>query len=283
MHLAAPNSESLVHPGYSIVREVAQGVLTVVYEAIPRHPRLSQHCLALKILRNRADASWFLRVAQTTACLDHPHIVPCHEFGETGEYLYMALTFVQGDDLQNGIGENALRPAKELLRVIRETAAALDFAHNRGIVHGYVHPRHILVGEDGHASLIGFGEYPPPHPMAYGNPVHLAPEQFSAEDKVTVQSDVFCLSETAFWLLGGVHPSQGIQVSELLLAKAQGPRHSMTRLRPGTPPAVDSVLRKGMMAQPHQRFASAGAFAEALTLALETGDIRPKRSWTFWR
>jgi serine/threonine-protein kinase len=160
--------------GYEILRELAQGMYTTVYEARHTHPRSRDRPVALKVLWHRRYGEYFLQVAQLNACLDHSRIPSLYEVGETAGQLYTARMFVEGDDLQNGIG-GASRSLPEVARIIADVAAALDYAHGREVVHGFVHPRHVLMGNDGSAWLIGFGESPPTEPTALGNPLHLGP------------------------------------------------------------------------------------------------------------
>jgi serine/threonine protein kinase len=204
--------------GYEILRELAQGVYTNVYEARHTHPKLSDRPVVLKVLRHGRDAAHYMRAAKIGAFLNNPRIPTLNGVGEDAGRLFTVRMFVEGKDLQNGIG-GAKRGLAEVARIISDVAAALDYTHGQGIVHGFVHPRHVLLGNDGAVWLIGFGEYPPSDPVALGNPLHLAPEQFEAEGTLTPASDVYALAETALWLLCGQHPFAGFQPGELLAAK----------------------------------------------------------------
>ncbi len=166
---------------------------------------------------------------------------------------------------------------------IAQIAAALDYAHSRGVVHGYVHPRHILIGKDESIWLIGFGEFPPPPEDIFcGNPLHLAPEQFEADCRTTLASDVYALTETALWLLCECHPFKGIEISELLEAKRTGRlRREIQEFDPGISPALERVLHRGLAPEPTGRYATAGEFAAALASAAGLCD-RSRRGW-FWR
>jgi serine/threonine-protein kinase len=260
---------------YEILREVAQGVYTTVYEATHTHPRLRERPpVALKVLRHRGHARHLLQAARLNAALDHPRIPPVYEVGYVSGHHYTARMFVQGDDLQNGIGA-AARSTLDAARIVGAVAAALDHAQGRGVIHGLVHPRHILSGSDGSAWLIGFGEYPAAEPSALGTPLHLAPEQLEAGGAATPASDVYALAETAVWLLSGRHPFAGFRVTELPAAKRTGqPRRLGSDSGPGVPPAVQQVLRRGMAADPAERYATAGDFATALACAAGLAESR---------
>jgi serine/threonine-protein kinase len=259
-----------------------------VYEAVHTHVGFRNRHVALKILSNPERAHWFLRVARTSAALSHPHIVPVRSVGCERGIPYIVSDFVEGDDLQNGIGRRGAWSLAEVVYIVRDTAGALDFAHRVGIVHGYVHPRHILRGRDGGIWLIGFGEcflpgeVPPGEPL--GNPLHLAPEQFTGNGEAKPRSDVYALSETAFWLLTGRHPYLGIHVPELMEAKRKGAvRGRVRESRPDVPPDMDRVLLRGMAPQAEARFSSAGEFADALAAAARVNGEEGGRWWQFWK
>ncbi len=261
--------EAEILNGYRIVRVLAQGQLTLIVEARSTHPHLQDRPVALKLLLYRAYAGWFHRVAVITASLNHPSIVPCHEVGEASGQLYIVTSLVDGDNLLNDIAGKEARPIGEMVRIVAELAGALDYAHRSGIVHGYVHPRHTLLGQDGKVWLVGFGEYPY---AELGPRVHLAPEQWDWKPEISPQTDVYGLSETACWLLTRVHPFDGIAKWNLHDAKQGG-----SWRRRDLPRAVARVIGKGMAPKPEERFPSAGAFAEALAAA-----TRPKW-WHLWR
>jgi serine/threonine-protein kinase len=255
--------------GYEIVREVARGNYAAVYEA--RHTYvLPERRIALRVLSHKYFASHFMWAAKLNAWLDHPRIPALLDVGETAGRRYWARCFIEGDDLQNGIGGPG-RNVEEVLRIIADMASALDCAHERGVVHGYVHPRHILLGTNGPGWLIGIGEYPPPSPELLGNPLHFAPEQFDART-VTPASDIYCLSETCFWLLCGRHPFHGFRTTELLEAKRSGRLARELRvIRPDISPGVEEVLLQAMAPDPGARYATPGEFARALLAAHRGG------------
>jgi serine/threonine-protein kinase len=246
---------------YEIVREVNQGAYASVYEA--RHAKLHERRVALRVLRNNGYAEHFLRAARINAWLEHPRIPRLMEVAQLTGRLYWARSFIEGDDLQNGI-RGASRTAGEVVRIIAEVAGVLDYAHGRGVIHGLVHPRHVLLGSDGAGWLIGFGEYPAPSRAFLDNPLHLAPEQLE-DGQVTPATDVYCLSETCFWLLCGRHPFEGLGKTAISEAKHSGrlPRGLRER-RPKISPMLEQALLRGLSPEPSARHASPGECAARL-------------------
>ena len=281
--------DDFTHPQFTFVRKVAQGRLTDVFEGVAISAGLRGRRFALKVLRGRnLDESgtgenfyWFLRIGKMTASLCHPGVVACHEVGKTEHGAYIVLDFVAGSSLHEQIVRPANWPVTDVIRIVHDVSTALDVAHGQGIVHGHLHPKHILLASEG-PRLIGFGEYPLPPGCPFGNPAHLAPEQILESVPTTPQSDIYALSESAFWMLAGMHPfytSSGI--SELLAAKSTGQCKSLRQRRPDLPGAVEEVLRQGMATRPADRFPSAGAFADALAASVEAK--APHKSRNLWR
>ena len=267
-----PDSDSaeFSHPRYSVVRKLAHGRLTKLFEAVDVHPRLHNRRTALKVLCRNEYLRWFLRIGRATAYFSHPGIVGCYEVGEYQAATYIALEFVQGPSLRDEISRGTSWSVMDALNVVREVGAALDHAHSHGIVHGHLHPKHILLTADRQRRLIGFGEYPLPADCPFGSPIHLAPEQLVDVAQATPQSDVYALSETAFWTLAGRHPYEAANgsITKLMAAKSAGTCQSLSQIRGDLPIAVDEVLKRGMAPEPEKRFQSAGDFAESLAASL---------------
>jgi serine/threonine-protein kinase len=274
-------SAGFLHPYFTLVRELGHGALTSTYEALDMHPRMHGRRFALKVLRRREHCNWFLRIGRATAALCHPSIVACHEVAEFEGWMYIALDFVPGTSLSQEIAGGTRWSDEDVVRIVRDVGTALDCAHAQGIVHGHVHPKHILLTADRQPQVIGFGEYPPPEGCFFGNPLQLAPEQLMDETRVTPRTDVFALSEIAFWMLTGKHPYAGPRAAEQLAAKSKGTCQSLRQLRPDLSVAVDNVLRRGMAPKPEDRFPSAGELSESLAPAL-AAESPQKKWWRLW-
>lgn len=264
-----------VHPWYIVLQEVARGELTAVYEAAHTHPNLRGRRVALQILNDPRGVNRFFYRCQMQAALgEQAHVPPIYDVGGFEDHQYSARQFVDGDDLLNNIRARTLGPS-EVVRVVTQVATALDAAHLRGIVHGCVHPRHVLMGRDRAVWLIGFGEFPSTD-EARNNPLHAAPEQFEpGAVQVGPPTDVYLLAEMAAWLLGGEHPFRASRRNEYVREAKRMP--DAWRLGRGheLPAAVIAVLRRAMSPDAAARYPTPGEFANALADGFE------RRPW--WR
>lgn len=266
---------------YEIIRKLADGNYSFVYEARHISPQLRDRPITLKIMRDARMYKRLMHSAQIAAALRHPRIPALYSVEGDSNSLYLVRKFIDGDDLQNGIRDARLTYT-EVAGIVTEAGVALDYAHACGIVHGYVHPRHLIWGNDESTWLIGFGEYPYPPDMIFGNPLHLAPEQFLNNCVLTPATDTYALCECATWLLTGCHPFGNVFGSELLAAK-QSVLSSNVELLPGKIKwrALERVLRRGLAPNPNDRYQSAFEFAAAFRSA-DPARESPRRSW-FWR
>src|SRR5438093_1690305 len=142
---------------YRIERELGSGGMAVVFLAEDiRHRRR----VALKVLRPELAAEIgpgrFLREIETAARLSHPHILPIHDSGEAGGFLYYVMPYVEGESLRGRLAREKQLPLDDALRIAREVAAALSHAHSLGVVHRDIKPENILLS-GGHAVVADFG------------------------------------------------------------------------------------------------------------------------------
>lgn len=161
--------------------------------------------------------------------------------------------------------------AAEVIRIVRAVASALDYAHGRDVVHGNVHPKHVLLNRSGHVSIIGFAEAGSgsTEEMIIGNPHHFAPEQLAHFESTVPQSDIYALAEIAFLLLSGTFPFQGTaDIVDLWNRKRFGPVPRIRDRRPELSFGVDLTLQRAMAIRPEERFPSAGQFVEELSVGL---------------
>jgi serine/threonine protein kinase len=254
---------------YRIVRTLAADCRTRRYEAVWREAECQ--LLTVTVVLSRTDEpayrAWFRRITEVLAGLDHPGIPPCRETGVLDGFPFLIFPAEEGEDLASQIRQRGPVSAAEVVRIICASAAALDHAHERGIVHGDLHPKRVRLGPGGEVWVTGFGEYPPPEGLV-GDVHHLAPEQLVYPENTCPQSDVYALAEIAYFLLtgdfafGGGTADWSARKREVFVPCIRG--HC-----PDVPPAVDSVLQRAMAADPRSRFRTASQLAWSLVLAME--------------
>ena len=260
---------------YRIERELGAGGMALVFLARDvRHDRL----VALKLLRPELSAilggERFLTEIRTTANLQHPHILPLHDSGEVDGLVYYVMPFVEGESLRDRLNRERQLPVEDALRIAREVASALDYAHRRGVIHRDIKPENILL-HDGQALVADFGialaasrsdgsTRITETGMSLGTPQYMAPEQAMGERDVTGKADVYALGCVLYEMLVGEAPFAG-PTPQAIVARmlTEQPRGLMVQ-RQTVPPHVEAATFKALQKLPADRFGSAAQFAEAL-------------------
>jgi serine/threonine-protein kinase len=234
----------------------------------------------------------FQREIRLAARLQHPHIVPIHDSGEDGGLLWYTMALVEGESLRNRLQRERQLPVAEALRLTREVAEALGYAHARGVVHRDIKPENILLAgypprEGGaavgsHALVADFGvargiqsggaEQLTGTGMAVGTPAYMSPEQASGSAAVDGRSDIYSLGCVLYEMLAGEAPFTGHTPQAVLAKRLLEPVPHVRTLRDTAPAAVDQALQRAMAKLPADRFPTAEAFAEALSALDQTED-----------
>ncbi|MGI5423383.1 serine/threonine-protein kinase [Streptomyces sp. CA-179760] len=268
--------------GYRIEKEIGRGGMAVVYRA--RDLRL-ERTVALKLLapelaRNDTFRRRFTHESRAAAAIDHPHIVPVFEAGETDGVLYIAMRYVVGSDLRHLLDrEGPLSPAATL-RLAAQVASALDAAHDHGLVHRDVKPGNILVarGTDSdhpeHAYLTDFGLTKKSLSLTgfttvgqfVGTLDYVAPEQISGRP-VDARCDVYGFGCVVYEILAGHPPFRRDDDMALLWAHQYDEAPPLTEARPDLAAQTDPVLAKALAKSPDDRYPSCLAFVAALRAA----------------
>jgi len=257
---------------YSILRQISQGNFTSVFLA--ESSELPPEQVAIKLLHCRATpevVDWFEEIARLMATLVHPHILPGHAFADDEGHAYVAMPCIDAADFWKDIARRRMLECTLLCQVVNQIAEALEYAHGRNVIHGNLHPKHILLDRQHRVRLIGFGEIGPrlPPGIPVGNPHFLAPEQIRGETAVPA-TDIYALSEVAYFGLCGSLPFAGdAGIMSLLELKRASAPPSIRKRRPDLPTPVGEVLQRGMAIQPRHRFASAKEFAHAFQDAVQ--------------
>ncbi len=272
---------------YAIGRELGRGGMATVYLARDlKHGRP----VALKVLRPELAAALgperFLREIQIAASLNHPHILPLHDSGVADGLLYYVMPLVEGESLRARLTREKQLPLDDALRIAHNIAAALAYAHSRGIVHRDIKPENILL-ESGEAVVADFGiaraidaaggSRLTETGLSLGTPAYMSPEQASGEHELDGRSDVYSLGCVLYEMLAGHPPFLGASARELLARHAVDPVPPLRTGRATVPSHVERAVTRALAKVPADRFSTAAQFAEALAIAAEGAALaRPK-------
>jgi serine/threonine-protein kinase len=266
--------------GYSVERELGRGGMATVYLARDlRHRRP----VAVKVLHPELSAvlgpERFLREIELTASLQHPHILPLFDSGAAGGLLYYVMPYVEGETLRARLVRQRQLAVPEAVRLAREVADALAYAHGRGVVHRDVKPENILLQgrESPHALVADFGIALAVEDagrarmtrtgLSLGTPQYMAPEQAAGERAVDARADVYALGAVLYEMLAGEPPFTGPTARAVVARALTEPPRPLAAARPSVPPHVEAAVLTALAKLPADRFPSADAFAAALSEA----------------
>ena len=254
-------------PGYQILRQLGRGGMATVYLATQESV---QREVALKVMSPTlmADADFserFLREARIAAKLHHRHVVAIHDVGRNANYNYIAMEYVGGEPLLAMDGTP--RPATFSLRIVREIATALNYAHSKGFVHRDVKPDNILLREDGSSALTDFGIARASDSATHmtrtgtviGTPHYMSPEQARGR-QLDGRADLYSLGIVLYELLVGRVPFHAED------SLAVGIMH-ITQPVPVLPEhlgGLQSLLARMLAKQPEDRFQNGAVLADAI-------------------
>jgi serine/threonine-protein kinase len=258
---------------YTIERELGRGGMATVYLA---RELKHQRSVAFKMLHAELGVALgperFLREISLTARLQHPHILPLFDSGETAGRLWYTMPYVEGESLRDRLRREIQLPVNEAVRLAAEVAGALDYAHRHGVVHRDIKPENILL-EETHARVADFGVARAVDAagegkltetgLALGTPAYMSPEQASA-GPVDARSDVYALGCVLYEMLAGEPPFTGPTAQAIIAKRFSGAVPSIRRIRETVPPALERVVFKALATVPADRFSSAAEFAQAL-------------------
>jgi serine/threonine-protein kinase len=271
----ASGDERLLAQRYRLLERIDEGGAGQVWLA--RDERLGRE-VAVKILGVDADEAFrerFADEARRAASVAHPNVVTVFDEGRDGEDSFMVMEYVRGKTLRDIVADRGPLRAHEAARLVAQVAAALDAAHEAGVIHCDVKPANIIVDQTGTAKLTDFGiaraaRGPREHELI-GTARYIAPERVAGEPP-TERSDIYSLGLVAYELLAGRPAYAEMETEDLLRQRLDGPPPSLRNARVGVSDAVDRVVRRALARDPDERYPSAGAFARDLVGAAERGD-----------
>jgi serine/threonine-protein kinase len=274
---------STLNSRYEIVRSIGHGGAAIVY--LGRDLLLNRR-VAVKVLRAQygGDPQYvarFQREAQAAASFAHPNIIDIYDVGEMNGAPYIVMEYIEGDTLKEIIENEGPFDPDDVASLIEQVAAALDYAHARGVIHRDVKPQNILVTNEGLAKVVDFGIAKSPGESALtdagltiGTAHYISPEQASGLP-ATPSSDVYSLGIIAYEMLCGQMPFDAPNAVAVALMQVNQPPTPPDEVDPEVPPGAADIVLRALDKDPTRRYPSAGAFAEGLT-NWRTGGIPPK-------
>ena len=261
---------------YIIERELGAGGMATVYLALDqRHNRK----VALKVLRPELavfiGAERFLKEIETTANLQHPHILPLFDSGRVDTTVFYVMPYVEGESLRTRLTRETQLPIADAIQIAKEVAEALDYAHRHGVIHRDIKPDNVLF-HDGQALVADFGialavsrsdgaSRITETGMSLGTPPYMSPEQAGGDRTLDARSDVYALGAVLYEMLAGEPPFTG-PTPQAILARVMTEEPRPLSLRRKTVPShVEATVACALQKLPADRFQTAAEFSAALT------------------
>jgi serine/threonine protein kinase len=281
---------------YLVDGEIGRGGMSVVYRATD--VRLNRP-VAIKVLPpdvafNGDVRTRFIREAQTAAQLSHPNIVPIYSVDEVGNdgsamgsLVFFVMAYVDGESLGQRLAREGPWPIDQTLRVLREVADALAYAHARGVVHRDIKPDNILIDRaSGRSMVTDFGiararageTRITATGVAVGTPAYMSPEQALGERDVDGRSDLYSLAVVGYHMLSGDTPFKAVNTPAMLVKHVSERPRPIRERRPDVPAYLAVAIDRALAKKPEDRWSDAAEFRDALAGA--QASHRRRQAWT---
>ena len=275
---------------YDIEREQGRGGMAIVFRARDlRHDRTVAVKVLLPELGEALGAERFLREVRITAKLSHPHILPLLDSGEADGLLFYVMPFVEGESLRDLLAREGELPVDDALRITREVADALGYAHTHGVVHRDIKPENILL-QGGHALVADFGiarAFDAPELQqsitltgtSIGTPLYMSPEQAHGDANLDGRSDLYSLGCVAYEMLTSEPPYTGPNAMAITARKLTEPVPPLRSRRISVSTALEAAITRALARTPADRFRTAHEFLEQISEKAITGEtVTPTRA-----
>ena len=267
---------------YLVDAEIGRGGMAVVYRAmdVRLNRRVAIKLLPPELAFNADVRERFLREAQTSAQLTHPHIVPIYTVDEREGMVYFVMALVDGESLAQRLAREPQLPIDDARRILADVADALSYASSRGVVHRDVKPDNIMLERGtGRAVVTDFGiaraaagdSRLTVTGVAVGTPAYMSPEQALGERELDGRSDIYSLGVVGYQMLAGRTPFRASNTPAMLVKHISETPHPVESLRPDVPPALAQAVMRALAKKPEQRWSDAAEFRAAIL------DPRPSR------
>ncbi len=280
---------------YLFERELQGGAMSRVFVAMDR--QLGRE-VVMKVLPSEVaaelSADRFRREIQLAAKLQHPHIVPLLSSGEVDGTPYFTMPFVEGESLRARLARVGELPIPDAVKILREVASAVSYAHKHGVVHRDIKPDNVMLSDEfalvtdfGVAKALSASTRPSDAQtltglgITLGTPAYMSPEQATADPSVDHRADIYAFGVMAYEMLTGTLPFVGRSTQATLAAHAMEKPEAIERRRPGIPPALGALIMRCLEKRPADRPQNAGDVLhelEAIPVALTSPPIAGRRN-----
>lgn len=267
---------------YEIVEELGRGGMATVYRAF--QPSMERY-VAVKVI-HRAISSEpkmlerFQREARLIAKLEHPHLLPVYDYDGRHDPPYIVMRYLEGGTLKDVLDRGVL-PLTDTMFILRQVSAALDYAHRQGVIHRDIKPSNIMIDVDGNAFLTDFGIARSARRsesgleltqtgFTVGTPGYMSPEQGMGQENIDHRTDIYALGAMVFHMITGRLPYDAETPMAVILKHINDPVPSIREVNPDLHVALDDAIRRAMLKQPRDRYATATEFSDAFTAAIIT-------------
>jgi tRNA A-37 threonylcarbamoyl transferase component Bud32 len=261
---------------YVLKEIIAIGGMARVYLGIDNKLQRKAAVKVLELSQDWVDETIvqrFEREAKSVASLEHENIITIYQYGEHGtDAYYLAMQYIDGQDLRRLLRDyrnrNELMPPEEGIYIMRQVAAAMDYAHSSGVIHRDIKPSNVLLNKDNKATLTDFGLvlWNEDHTLgtAFGTPRYIAPEQAVASQQAVPQSDIYALAVIMYEILTGITPFDGDTPMEIAISHINDDPLIPSKHNASVPEAVDAAVLKALSKEPSDRYETAADFVEAV-------------------
>jgi len=264
---------------YRIINQIGKGGMATVYKAY--QPSVDRY-VALKVLpsqlaESKEFATRFQQEARIIAKLEHPHILPVFDYGESDGIAYLVMRYLEAGTLKEKMEAGRPLPLNEIDRIFTQLTDALTYAHSHGIVHRDLKPANALIDSYGNIFLTDFGiakllESASPRltqtDAIMGTPAYISPEQAQGQP-VDQRSDIYSLGIILYEMVTGRVPFMADTPLAIIFKHVSDPLPLPSLIKPDIPVSIEQVILKALAKDPRDRFSTASEFATAWKRALD--------------